>query len=453
MATAGAAYTFSSQPKAVSASRKKYREPAEVDTQVYRDLKETCITWDKRVHRGNTYSIHNHSTPRDSQQGSTAAEVSRKRRKRTQKESSPFDIPLPQPERIPVDLSKHLVAKEEVKEVAVVEAQTDEFLPEPPPEQYQPQKTGVDISTQVEDGEIFNFDLEAEPILDVLVSKTIEQSIMEVEEEFEMDRMKEFKESWSKRQDKMMEDWNKQVDEEWVRWHKKEEVLKQKRAEKQREAKVLLKIQAVAAAKSHLANIVPNAVRDLHQKAFPDEKALAIDQLFLPELFGRVRQEVLAIKEQRQHLEDVVSSCVLGALAKQSSSVEVLNQLTQERNRRLFEDHQIRRGKLRILMDDGRGSKVLVGPITISSKDLVPEIEERIYAWLEDNEADVAGSCPWGVRICIDGQPIEAALQIFAAKSGQISMVAKPEPPPPPQEEGDGEPVDDPDAAADGDGG
>merc|ERR1712113_115575 len=78
------------------------------------------------------------------------------RRKRVQKEKNVFDMPLPEQERIPVDLTKHLVAEEKPIEGESVEAQTDEFLPEPPPDQYQPQKTGIDVSTQVEDGDLFN---------------------------------------------------------------------------------------------------------------------------------------------------------------------------------------------------------------------------------------------------------------------------------------------------------
>lgn len=75
-------------------------------------------------------------------------------------------MPLPEHERVPVDLTRHLVANEQPPQVAtsavdvfpinvvqhispslisaemeVVESQTDEFLPEPPPEPYQPQRT------------------------------------------------------------------------------------------------------------------------------------------------------------------------------------------------------------------------------------------------------------------------------------------------------------------------
>lgn len=40
---------------------------------------------------------------------------------------------------------------------------------------YVPKKTGIDAATQVEDYELFNFDREVVPILDVIVSKTLEE--------------------------------------------------------------------------------------------------------------------------------------------------------------------------------------------------------------------------------------------------------------------------------------
>jgi len=133
-----ATYSFSTQPKPVSATRKKYRDPSEVDIAMYRDLKETCITWDKRVHRGNTYSMYTQNAIKEALQEATREASPRPRAKRKPKETVPFDMPLPERERIPVDLTAHLVAREVVAEVDTVEVQTDEFLPEPPEDQYQP---------------------------------------------------------------------------------------------------------------------------------------------------------------------------------------------------------------------------------------------------------------------------------------------------------------------------
>ena len=90
------------------------------------------------------------------------------------------------------------------------------------------------------------------------------------------------------------------LQQEWVRWHQKEAVMAAQRAQKEREARVLLKrlgtrlrfeslgatahslkiprIQAVNAAKGHLADILPNAVEDLKEVAFPDSRGLAIQR-------------------------------------------------------------------------------------------------------------------------------------------------------------------------------
>ncbi len=53
-----------------------------------------------------------------------------------------------------------------------------------------PMKTGVDVETQIYEGDLFDFDAEVEPILEVLVGKTLEQSMMEVMEEEELAAMK-----------------------------------------------------------------------------------------------------------------------------------------------------------------------------------------------------------------------------------------------------------------------
>lgn len=73
---------------------------------------------------------------------------------------------------------------------AIAATQTDAFLNRAPSPFFVPQKSGIDVSTQVYDGELFDFDFEVVPILEILVAKTVEQSIMEVHEEEELKRLK-----------------------------------------------------------------------------------------------------------------------------------------------------------------------------------------------------------------------------------------------------------------------
>ena len=64
--------------------------------------------------------------------------------------------------------------------------QTDVFMDRAPSPVYVPMKSGMDATTQIYEGELFDFDLEVEPILEVLVGKVLEQSLMEVLEEDEL---------------------------------------------------------------------------------------------------------------------------------------------------------------------------------------------------------------------------------------------------------------------------
>ena len=86
------------------------------------------------------------------------------------------------------NLDQYLVANEEVKQSNQNESsQTDEFVPLPPPAEYVPRKTGVDICTQVENQqELFSFDAEVRPMVDVIVKKTLEQALFELSSEDEL---------------------------------------------------------------------------------------------------------------------------------------------------------------------------------------------------------------------------------------------------------------------------
>jgi hypothetical protein len=62
-----------------------------------------------------------------------------------------------------------------------------------------PKKTGIDKITQIEDYDLFNYDVEVQPILNVLLSKSIDQACLEVEEQFELDEIRKFKYDYLKR--------------------------------------------------------------------------------------------------------------------------------------------------------------------------------------------------------------------------------------------------------------
>ncbi|XP_058460726.1 radial spoke head protein 3 homolog A isoform X2 [Malaya genurostris] len=68
--------------------------------------------------------------------------------------------------------------------------QTDLFLYRPPSPPYVPQNVGQDVATEILEGELFDFDAEVQPIIEVLVGRTIEQALIEVLHEEEIAEMK-----------------------------------------------------------------------------------------------------------------------------------------------------------------------------------------------------------------------------------------------------------------------
>lgn len=89
-----------------------------------------------------------------------------------------------------IDIDQYLVDENEEKYVVKqrdVDTQADELLPRSETPPHIPAKTGVDKSTQVEDtNDLFHFDVEVKPMLEVIIQKTLQQALMEVEAEYEL---------------------------------------------------------------------------------------------------------------------------------------------------------------------------------------------------------------------------------------------------------------------------
>ena len=63
------------------------------------------------------------------------------------------------------------------------ETQTLPYMDRPASPLFIRAKIGIDITTQIEEGDLFDFDLEVEPILELLVGKTLHVSMLELMQE------------------------------------------------------------------------------------------------------------------------------------------------------------------------------------------------------------------------------------------------------------------------------
>lgn len=213
----GISYGYSTNPRAAPTSSLKRSK--------YRNEDETPLTLmsDPRVVRGSTSALakkvaaaniisNNNNTLKNS--------INDKSKNNENNDESTSSRPTYRFDVMPnikdtVDLSIYLTQQDDLPPIMNdVSNQTDNFLHRPPTPEYVPRKTGIDNSTQVEDTtELFKFDLEVIPLVNVIVEKTLQQALFELSSEEELLGLK--------KQAEVYHEANK-VEEEWMKQQEKE---------------------------------------------------------------------------------------------------------------------------------------------------------------------------------------------------------------------------------------
>nr|CAD7424828.1 unnamed protein product [Timema monikensis] len=148
------------------------------------------IMFDRRVIRGSTFAQH--PIPTDEGETQTARQhearrraLARRRAQADQYKNKGRGTPPPVTGRRHENVQTEKFLEELLERPSETEAscQTDPFLDRPVSPPFIPAVVTAEAETQVYPGELFDFNDEVEPILDVLVGKTLEQSIAEVIEE------------------------------------------------------------------------------------------------------------------------------------------------------------------------------------------------------------------------------------------------------------------------------
>ena len=154
------------------------------------DLQGLTLMSDPRVIRGSTHSLYRDDSLPAAGSALDAVARRRPRRRRAKKrEPTVFEkAQVPAPRYVPLDLTPYLTEREEQRSTTTASEQTDGFLEQPPPAPYVPPKTGIDVETDMTESQPFDEGREGEAMLvDVLVEKTLEQALLEAEQEHELE--------------------------------------------------------------------------------------------------------------------------------------------------------------------------------------------------------------------------------------------------------------------------
>ena len=196
----GGAFAFASQPRALKPRAKGGSVTETVEAPVAEGVPQNIMS-DRRVVRGSTYGLYRREPAEGAGPESAASGAlppAPRRRKKGGAKPSIFDYKPPADTRAELDLSAHLIEPTHVAPTAHADTQTDGFAERPPELPYLPKKVGVDVATTMNFGIVesyegeeldmpFNFNLEVNPLLEVLVGKTLEQAQLEVEQEAELE--------------------------------------------------------------------------------------------------------------------------------------------------------------------------------------------------------------------------------------------------------------------------
>ncbi|KAJ3248857.1 Radial spoke head protein 3 [Chytriomyces hyalinus] len=309
------AYSFVSEPRAVQAAgvaRKKYRDPSEADQRA----QPVNIMYDRRIHRGNTYAspvipLHAQPDPVEVQkQNEIKRRLKAKRRAEAQRR---VRTPDAVDGRKHIDIQTDLYLEELSDKIpeAFAATQTDAFLDRAPSPLYIPQKSGSDVATQVYEGELFDFDFEVEPILEVLVGKTLEQALMEVAEEEELAVLKKHQLAYEEKRNAELAEVQRMEDAERRRTEEKERRLTEQIRLMKEKQDAAEKVAARAFAQAYLSNLVPSVFDSLSSNGyFYDTIEKEVETLFLPWLSGEVDKNMVKLSTARTFTDEIIRRSV-----------------------------------------------------------------------------------------------------------------------------------------------
>jgi len=281
------------------------------------------IMHDKRVVRGNTYASAI-QPQQDMAEVQKQREAQRRRLMRANQTQKRAGTPEPIPGRKHMDIQTDSYLEELTERTVEFEAetQTDFLLDRPPSPLFMPAKIGVDIDTQIYDGDLFDFDVEVEPVLEVIVGKTLEQSMMEVLEEEELDSLRRHMEDFEKRRNTEMLEVQRMEAAEKRRSDEMQRRMQQQAAQREQDLSVMKKVISRSIAAGHLSSLKERALAHLKDAGvFNDTRQGAVETRFVPQLLQMVTQQMQQNREDMVAVTAAMKSTVTTKLDSQLKAI------------------------------------------------------------------------------------------------------------------------------------
>ncbi|KAL4160945.1 hypothetical protein PRNP1_001503 [Phytophthora ramorum] len=304
-------YEFAAAPRSVATKRSKASTNGSANGNAERSQN---IMFDKRVHRGSAY-VMREETPESPgrgggklNKGATRAARYQQHQQQQQQQQRPV-TPPPVGGRFHMDVQtdNYLEELTDRNPEVDVDTQTDALLDLHPPITFVPTPSGVDVSTQIEGGDLFDFDLEVEPILEVLVGKTLELGLLELLEEIELREIRQRQELFEQARNAELAEVQRLEAEAKRRFAEKQRRLDEETARLAAQAELEEKVAARASAKQYLASLHAQVFDTLVESGhFFDPLAKDVKQTFLPGLLEGAAARAHQLDAGRKMLDAIL---------------------------------------------------------------------------------------------------------------------------------------------------
>eukprot|EP00099_Drosophila_melanogaster_P020974 NP_648059.1 uncharacterized protein Dmel_CG32392, isoform B [Drosophila melanogaster] len=272
------------------------------------------VMYDRRVIKGSNFG--NASLVTDVDPFDKAAELRRRNmlRKRTMQCRNQRNVlgtppPVKGRKHETIQTEKYLEKLVQRPPEFTIDTQTDLFLEKPPTPPFIPAKVGVDVATEIGEGELFHFDAEAQPIIDVLVDACIEQSMLEVAHEMELSSLRRKQEEFLAQREAELAELRRLEAEELRLQAEKERRLRQDAIAKELDAEMQKSVTAAKLLQGHIASLVPEVLENIE----PASDAVKKEQLMksvCPWLSAEVAEEVGHIVDSREILTAIIQEII-----------------------------------------------------------------------------------------------------------------------------------------------
>jgi hypothetical protein len=334
MAAAVGGFQFSAEPRAVTLSannvqgkRPKYREPEQLQqNQQNQQLQQNKanLMYDKRVIRGNTYAQPTVALPINQTAVLPQQRSAQKGTKPSSALSSVSALIYPsnsghmsvQTEDYLEELADEIFEHENSTQTDP-STQITNHLP-----RYIVKPAGIDAATAIEPGELFDFDTACEPLLEVLIGKTLEISLTEALEEQELALLRAQRERFVQERNALLAETQRLEAAALRKEHEKELRMAQEKGRLAAEKEIQKKLAAARTAKQFMSALHASVIDKLErEQALVDPVKDQIEAIFVPQLLSKTLTQLQQIHGAKATVNQLIGAA-LEKLSAEKQRVE-----------------------------------------------------------------------------------------------------------------------------------